>query len=194
MVLRLEGTVCPYVGFLGRVNKESNLEEPGKEVSHSHTQHARYTQVPQAHVPLPPHPRHRLLFLASWEGKVKGQLPKPQLLNVATPAIYKTFLLWKSSFPSETREMWLQQAPYRQRNREMWHLSPRHTAMLSPTLSDPVIDIASPMKAPGLLLQPLPPLYFLPTEEQLSVVGWARQGAPTWSMAMYQSLDKHYVD
>lgn len=49
--------------------------------------------------------------------------------------------------------MWRPQPLYRQRNREVWHLSLRHTAVLSPILSDPTIHIASSRKALGLLLQ-----------------------------------------
>ena len=165
---------------------KSSSEESGKVVSHSRTHHTRHARAPGAHIPLPPHPRHRLLFLASCEGKVRGRLP-----NVATAAIYKTFLPWKSSFPPQTREMWHQQARSRQRHKEVRRLSPRRTALLSPMLSDPVTDLASPTKAPGLLLQPLSPLYFLPTEEQLGVVGWARQGAPTWSMALGNVMSIH---
>lgn len=45
--------------------------------------------------------------------------------------------------------MWCWQPPYR----EVWFLSQRHTAMLTPILSDPAIDIASsgePTPTPGL--------------------------------------------
>lgn len=93
--------------------------------------------------------------------------------------------------------MWCWQAHYRQRNREIWHLSPRHTTVVSPVLSDPAMNLASSREALWTAITVLSALstslslpYSHPAEDYLSVGGWARQGAPAWSMALCQSLDR----
>lgn len=70
---------------------------------------------------------------------------------------------------------------------------------LSPGPSGLAVDIASSTKASWTAITALSALCFRippllhPTEGYFSVGGWARRGAPTWSMVLCQSLDKHWV-
>ena len=128
--------------------------------------------------------------------KKRKKRKKISLSNEATPCYLQISLLPLRSFCSPQRGTpWCWQPPYRWRNSEVWHLSPRHATELSPVLSNPAIDIASSREPRQIASVAIPhPSFPDSAEEHLSVGGWARQEGKKLLLEhplCHLSLDRH---